>query len=185
MQAVCDKYDVFMIADEVICGFGRLGAMFGCEKLGFGPHRSRSPRRCPRPICRSPAVMVPEKMYQALLDREPQDRHCSATALPIRGHPVAAAVAVKTLEIYARDASSIEVSRLAPHSRPAAGARRTSAGRRSARPRPDRRRRARRRQNTKRSFARSTASPREPCGAQAEGLIVRACSAMLSLVVRR
>src|SRR3954467_2138574 len=32
---VCRKYDVYMISDEVICGFGRLGTMFGCSALGF------------------------------------------------------------------------------------------------------------------------------------------------------
>ena len=35
IMAVCAKHDVFMISDEVICGFGRLGTTFGCEKLGF------------------------------------------------------------------------------------------------------------------------------------------------------
>ena len=38
IMAVCAKYDVFMIDDEVICGFGRLGAMFGCTTLGFKPN---------------------------------------------------------------------------------------------------------------------------------------------------
>src|SRR5256714_5595089 len=38
IMAVCDKYDVYMIADEVICGFGRLGTMFGSQALGFRPH---------------------------------------------------------------------------------------------------------------------------------------------------
>src|SRR5262252_6568377 len=35
VTAVCRKYDVYMISDEVICGFGRLGTMFGCSALGF------------------------------------------------------------------------------------------------------------------------------------------------------
>ena len=35
IMAVCAKYDVFMICDEVICGFGRLGTVFGCQALGF------------------------------------------------------------------------------------------------------------------------------------------------------
>ena len=37
MMKVCRRYDVYMIADEVICGFGRLGTMFGCTALGFEP----------------------------------------------------------------------------------------------------------------------------------------------------
>src|SRR5260370_3265677 len=37
IAAVCAKYAVYMISDEVICGFGRLGSMFGCNALGFRP----------------------------------------------------------------------------------------------------------------------------------------------------
>ena len=37
VMKVCRRYDVYMIADEVICGFGRLGTMFGCTALGFEP----------------------------------------------------------------------------------------------------------------------------------------------------
>src|SRR5262249_26981752 len=38
MMKVCRAYDMYMISDEVICGFGRLGTMFGCTALGFEPH---------------------------------------------------------------------------------------------------------------------------------------------------
>src|SRR5213079_2014671 len=38
IMEVCAKYDVFMIDDEVICGFGRLGPMFGCTALGYKPN---------------------------------------------------------------------------------------------------------------------------------------------------
>jgi 4-aminobutyrate--pyruvate transaminase len=37
VMAVCARHDVFVISDEVICGFGRLGTLFGCQKLGFMP----------------------------------------------------------------------------------------------------------------------------------------------------
>ena len=53
--AVCAKYDVFMIDDEVICGFGRLGACSAARRSASNRTRSRSPRRYRRPICRSPA----------------------------------------------------------------------------------------------------------------------------------
>src|SRR5262249_56053823 len=38
VMKVCRAYDVYMISDEVICGFGRLGTMFGCTTVGFEPH---------------------------------------------------------------------------------------------------------------------------------------------------
>lgn len=37
VQAVVKKYDILFIADEVICAFGRLGTMFGCDKYGIKP----------------------------------------------------------------------------------------------------------------------------------------------------
>jgi len=37
VQAVVKKYDILFIADEVICAFGRLGTMFGCDKYNIKP----------------------------------------------------------------------------------------------------------------------------------------------------
>jgi 4-aminobutyrate--pyruvate transaminase len=37
IQQILKKYDILLIADEVICGFGRLGTMFGCEKYNIKP----------------------------------------------------------------------------------------------------------------------------------------------------
>ena len=37
IEALCRKYDILLISDEVICGFGRLGTPFGCQKYGFTP----------------------------------------------------------------------------------------------------------------------------------------------------
>src|SRR5690606_32122472 len=37
IQRICDKYDILLVSDEVICGFGRLGTWFGCELMGFQP----------------------------------------------------------------------------------------------------------------------------------------------------
>ena len=54
IQAVLRKYDVLLIADEVICGFGRPGTPFGCETLGIEPDSiSRRQGAVRRPICRS------------------------------------------------------------------------------------------------------------------------------------
>ena len=53
IQQVLRKYDVLMIADEVICGFGRTGEMFGCDTFGIEPDIKRWPRLCPPPTCRS------------------------------------------------------------------------------------------------------------------------------------
>jgi 4-aminobutyrate--pyruvate transaminase len=99
---VCRKYDVYMIDDEVICGFGRLGTAFGCQALGFVPDGISIAKALTSGYAPMAAVMVPEPMYQALLD-ESRKIGSFAHGFTFSGHPVAAAVAVKALEIYARD----------------------------------------------------------------------------------
>jgi 4-aminobutyrate--pyruvate transaminase len=99
---VCAAHDIYVISDEVICGFGRLGRNFGCEALGFRPHALSVAKALSSAYLPIAGVMLPEIMYQALLSesRKLGGFHHGFT---YSGHPVAAAVAVKTLEIYARD----------------------------------------------------------------------------------
>jgi len=91
-----------MISDEVICGFGRLGRAFGCEAVGFRPHGISVAKALSSAYLPIAGVMLPETMYQALLT-ESRKLGGFNHGFTYSGHPVAAAVAVKTLEIYARD----------------------------------------------------------------------------------
>jgi 4-aminobutyrate--pyruvate transaminase len=102
IAAVCAKYDVFMIDDEVICGFGRLGAMFGCETLGWKPHSISVAKALSSAYLPIAGVMIPEDMYQAMLT-ESRKIGTFGHGFTYSGHPVASAVALKTLEIYQRD----------------------------------------------------------------------------------
>jgi 4-aminobutyrate---pyruvate transaminase len=102
IMEVCAKYDVYMIADEVICAFGRLGTMFGSQALGFTPHGISIAKALSSAYVPIAGVMVPESMYQALLT-ESRKVGTFAHGFTYSGHPVAAAVALKTLEIYKRD----------------------------------------------------------------------------------
>jgi 4-aminobutyrate--pyruvate transaminase len=102
IMAVCVRHDVFMISDEVICGFGRLGSRFGCEKLGFKPQSISIAKALSSAYLPIAGVMIPEITYQALLS-ESRKIGVFAHGFTYGGHPVSAAVAVKTLEIYARD----------------------------------------------------------------------------------
>ena len=99
---VCARHDVFMISDEVICGFGRLGTMFGCDKLGFSPHSLSIAKAMSSAYLPIAAVMIPEVMYQALLT-ESQKIGVFGHGFTYGGHPVSAAVALKAIEIYLRD----------------------------------------------------------------------------------
>ena len=102
IMPVCAKHDVFMISDEVICGFGRLGTTFGCGKLGFRPHSISIAKMLSSAYLPIAGVMIPENMYQALL-AESKKIGVFGHGFTYGGHPVSAAVALKALEIYARD----------------------------------------------------------------------------------
>ncbi len=102
IMQVCAKYDVFMISDEVICGFGRLGTTFGCERLGFKPHAISVAKALSSAYLPIGGVMIPESMYQALL-AESKKIGVFGHGFTYGGHPVAAAVALKAIEIYQRD----------------------------------------------------------------------------------
>jgi 4-aminobutyrate--pyruvate transaminase len=111
---VCRRHDIYMIADEVICGFGRLGTAFGSERLGFRPDSVSLAKALTSGYVPMAAVTVPEPMYQALLD-ESRKIGTFGHGFTYTGHPVAAAVALKTLEIYARDSIFEQAAQKAPH----------------------------------------------------------------------
>jgi 4-aminobutyrate--pyruvate transaminase len=113
IMAVCAKHDVFMISDEVICGFGRLGTRFGCEKLGFVPHAISIAKALSSAYLPIAGVMIPEAMYEALL-AESKKIGVFGHGFTYGGHPVSAAVALKTIEIYDRDRVVEKVAERAP-----------------------------------------------------------------------
>src|SRR5579862_1665805 len=102
IMKVCDKYDLLMIADEVITGFGRLGRMFGSEVVGYRPHTISIAKALSSAYVPIAGVLVPHRMYDALVD-ESRKIGSFGHGFTYSGHPVAAAVALKTLEIFARD----------------------------------------------------------------------------------
>ena len=102
IAAVCAKSDVFIVSDEVICGFGRLGTAFGCEKLNFVPHAISVAKALSSAYLPIAGVMIPEIMYQALLS-ESKKIGVFGHGFTYGGHPVSAAVALKAIEIYSRD----------------------------------------------------------------------------------
>src|SRR3954452_3616685 len=116
VMAICAKYDLYVICDEVICGFGRLGAPFGCQAFGFQPHSITIAKALTSAYVPMAALTVPEAMYQAMLD-ESRKIGTFGHGFTYSGHPVAAAVALKTLEIYARDRMFARAAQMSPQFR--------------------------------------------------------------------
>jgi 4-aminobutyrate--pyruvate transaminase len=102
-----------MISDEVICGFGRLGTRFGCESFNFRPHAVTVAKALSSAYLPIAAVMIPEAMYLALLT-ESQKIGVFGHGFTYGGHPVSAAVALKAIEIYARERIVEQTAERAP-----------------------------------------------------------------------
>ena len=113
IQAVLRRHDVLFIADEVICGFGRLGGMFGSPIMGMTPDTYSLAKAITSAYLPLAAVLVPDKIHEAMLD-ESRKIGTFGHGYTYSGHPVAAAVANKTLAIYERDKIIAHVGRLIP-----------------------------------------------------------------------
>ncbi|MBL4689963.1 MAG: aspartate aminotransferase family protein [Rhodospirillales bacterium] len=99
IQAVLKKYDVLMLADEVICGFGRTGNMWGTQTFGMKPDMITCAKALSSAYIPIAALMVSEPIYQALV-LQSEKLGLFGHGSTYGGHPVAAAVALETLNIY-------------------------------------------------------------------------------------
>ena len=102
IQKVCRKHDILIVADEVICGFGRTGNMFGSETFGIKPDvlvLSKQLSSSYQPIA---AILINDLVYQGIADQS----HTIGTlghGFTGSGHPVAAAVALENVKIIQED----------------------------------------------------------------------------------
>jgi len=99
IQAVLKKYDIFLVADEVICGFWRTGNYWGSGTLNIKPDILTCAKALSSSYLPISAVMVNERIFQAMAD-ESHSIGTFAHGFTYSGHPVPAAVAVETLKIY-------------------------------------------------------------------------------------
>ena len=99
MQAVLRKYDVLFIADEVICGFGRTGNMWGSITYDLKPDMISCAKALSAAMQPISALMVNERVFAAMLD-ESRKVGNFAHGFTYAGHPVATAVAMEVLRIY-------------------------------------------------------------------------------------
>ncbi|MCO5066272.1 MAG: aspartate aminotransferase family protein [Rhizobiaceae bacterium] len=114
IQAVLKRHDVLLIADEVICGFGRTGAMFGSTTFGLRPDMITMAKGVTAAYQPLSALMISEPIYQAMV-RESEKLGTFGHGFTYSGHPVAAAVALETLRIYEQDDIVARVGTVGAH----------------------------------------------------------------------
>jgi 4-aminobutyrate--pyruvate transaminase len=113
IQQVLKKHDVLLIADEVICGFGRTGNMFACQTYGIKPDIMVVAKALSSAYLPISAVLLADHVYQTVADNT-QKIGVFGHGFTYSGHPVSAAVAVETLKIYEERNIVAHVQEVAP-----------------------------------------------------------------------
>ncbi|MFL6673292.1 MAG: aspartate aminotransferase family protein [Massilia sp.] len=95
VRRICDKYDVLLVSDEVICGFGRLGAWFGCELMQVKPDLITFAKGVTSGYVPLGGVLVGNRVAHVLIEKGGDFNH----GFTYSGHPVACAAALENIRI--------------------------------------------------------------------------------------
>jgi len=98
IQAVLKKYDILLVADEVICGFGRTGKMFGCETYGIKPDVMVVSKQITSSYFPLSAIILNDRMFEPIAD-ESNRIGVLGHGYTAGGHPVGSAIALENLKI--------------------------------------------------------------------------------------
>jgi 4-aminobutyrate--pyruvate transaminase len=98
LRVMLDKYDILLVADEVICGFGRTGNMFGSETFNIKPDIMTMAKALSSAYLPIAAMTVPERMFDAIA-KASHEIGTFGHGNTYSGHPVCAAVALRTIEL--------------------------------------------------------------------------------------
>ena len=99
VREICDRYDVLLISDEVICAFGRLGHYFGCERYGYQPDIVTMAKALTSAYVPMGGMIVSDRVYEPFKEGKSMFIH----GFTFAGHPVAAAVALANLDVFERE----------------------------------------------------------------------------------
>ncbi|KAL5726725.1 4-aminobutyrate--pyruvate transaminase [Ranunculus cassubicifolius] len=113
VQAIVKKYDILFIADEVICAFGRLGTMFGCDKYNIKPDLVSMAKALSSGYMPIGAVLVSPEIAD-VIHAQSSKLGSFSHGFTYSGHPVACAVALEALKIYKEENIVERVQTLAP-----------------------------------------------------------------------
>jgi adenosylmethionine-8-amino-7-oxononanoate aminotransferase len=99
VREICDRYGILLCADEVICGFGRLGTWFGSEKYDIRPDLVTCAKGLSSAYASIGAVIANDRVFEPFSSGKASFTH----GITFGGHPVQAAIALKNLEIMRRE----------------------------------------------------------------------------------
>ncbi len=95
VERICRKYDILLWSDEVICGFGRTGEWFGCQTYDFTPDIMTMAKGISSGYQPLSAVVMNKRMADPIINADTEMAH----GFTYSGHPVAAAVSIRNIEL--------------------------------------------------------------------------------------
>ncbi|HVU77709.1 MAG TPA: aspartate aminotransferase family protein [Gaiellaceae bacterium] len=99
VREICDRYGILLCADEVICGFGRLGEWFGSGKYDIRPDLVTSAKGLSSAYAAIGAVIATDRVFEPFGTETAMYTH----GITFGGHPVMCAIALKNIEIMKRE----------------------------------------------------------------------------------
>jgi adenosylmethionine-8-amino-7-oxononanoate aminotransferase len=111
LREIADRHGILLVADEVISGFGRVGEFFGSAHYGARPDLITVAKGLTSAYAPMGAVIVTERVSAALHEGDRPLLH----GITYGGHPLAAAIALKSIDIFERDGVLENVRALTPH----------------------------------------------------------------------
>ncbi|HEY0486136.1 MAG TPA: aspartate aminotransferase family protein [Mycobacteriales bacterium] len=99
LREICDRHDVLLVSDEVICAFGRLGTTFACDKFGYVPDIITCAKGLTSGYSPIGAMITSNRLMEPFLTGEASFAH----GYTFGGHPVSAAVAMANLDLFDRE----------------------------------------------------------------------------------
>jgi hypothetical protein len=99
VREICDRYDVLLVSDEVICAFGRLGHMFGAERYGYQPDIITCAKGITSGYAPLGAMIATDRLMEPFLAGTSMFAH----GYTFGGHPVSAAVALANLDAFEKE----------------------------------------------------------------------------------
>jgi beta-alanine--pyruvate transaminase len=113
LREICTRYGILLIFDEVITAFYRIGTPFGCQRFEVMPDIIITAKGITNGVIPMGAVLVTEDLYQTFM-QGPEYSVEFFHGYTYSGHPVAAAAAIATLDIYTDENIAERVSNIEP-----------------------------------------------------------------------
>ena len=115
LREICDCYGILLIFDEVICGFGRLGAPFAAQAFGVTPDVMTMAKALTNAAQPMGAVAVSDRVHSAIIEAAPDNAVEFFHGYTYSAHPAACAAGLATLDIFENEKLVERASDLGPY----------------------------------------------------------------------